>query len=117
MTTKYKKYKELKKFFNFEYRGFNMGEVMAMDIMASVCNKNFSFYLRHSISLIYRKKNFSILNDIIDEDLSLNTYTPNREDHRELTEKYVKKLGYTMEQTNIWTYLDIERHYNARNRS
>jgi adenylate cyclase, class 2 len=32
-------------------------------------------------------------------------------------EKNVKMLGYTMEQTNTWTYLDIERHYNARNRS
>jgi hypothetical protein len=118
MTTKYKKYKELKKFFNFEYRGFNMGEVMAMDIMASVCNKNFSFYLRHSISLIYRKKNFSILNDIIDEDLSLNTYTPNREYHRELTEKYVKKLNinsriFFLNSLRSERYFDIKYFFSS----
>jgi len=32
----------------------------------------------------------------------------------ELVEEYVKKLGYSMNQTNNWSYLDVEKHYKVK---
>lgn len=86
----YEKYKELKSQFDFEYRGFNMGQVMGTEL--ALVSYDYS-----NITNLTIIKNFIKYWDIatfINDNHAENfiTYTIDRNDYRILCEQYIEKL-------------------------
>lgn len=89
----YEKYKDLKSEFDYEYRGFNMGQVMAMDLAQFVYGSNNKNYLPKIYNYLFKIINLDQFNDLINENKPLYTYVTKRDDYYELVKDYMVKIG------------------------
>lgn len=86
----YEKYKELKTLFDFEYRGFNMGQLMGSEIAGQVYSlERFSVVPSIKNSLKYFDLS-SFMNEINSKNII--TYTYDRDDYLELCYSYISQL-------------------------
>lgn len=112
--TNYNKYKELKSFYNFEYRGFNMAQVIGTDIMEYVYSDN-KVKIRNIIATFLITINFKKL---ISSEAYTNLiiYSIDRDDYLVLLNAYLEQLNISDETKISGLYpLEVKRKISFKN--